>query len=82
MKITTFFYVNGLRDPNEWLTFIIGVKGVAFRRYEREIISLYEYYKTTIVQSQYFSYCMMHEQYEYLNGEEIHLNLLSVNNLK
>lgn len=70
MKLRTFFYVNGLRDPGEWLKFIIGVKGVAFRRYDREIISLFNYYGNTSVQNRYFSYCMQHKRYEYLNGAE------------
>lgn len=70
LKLTTFFYVNGLRDPSEWVNFIVYVKGPSFIRYEREIISLFEYYSQNDTQRRYFSYCLTHKRYEFLDGTE------------
>lgn len=68
LKLTTFLYVNGLRDPERWLHFVICIKGVGFRRYEREFNDLFTYYGREEVQRRYFSYCVRHKMYEYLDG--------------
>lgn len=54
IKLTTFFYVNGWRDPSQWLQLIIRLKGVSFRRYEGELSRLFHYYETENVQKIFF----------------------------
>lgn len=68
LKLLAFFWVNGYQNEVGWLQFIIKAKGLHFRRYEKEIYNMHKYFQNDLVQNRYFSYCMMHQQYEYLNG--------------
>lgn len=68
IKLTTFFFVNGYRDPLAWLQLIVKIKGSSFRKYESEIISLFKYFEQEQIKLKYFSYCMSCKRYEYLNG--------------
>lgn len=68
VKLTTFFYVNGLREPMDWMEFIVTIKGSRFHSYKREIFDLFMYYNLESVQRKYFSYCMSHAMYEFLDG--------------
>lgn len=68
IKITTFFYVNGWRDPYNWVNLIVLLKGPSFKRYELTILALFRYYQTENLQRKYFSFCVVHNCYEYLDG--------------
>lgn len=80
LKLTTFLYVNGIRDPTSWLEFIIRIKGSSFRRYEWEINDLFLYYQQENIQQKYFSFCVIHRMYEYLNGDPRQRNSIEINN--
>lgn len=70
VKLTTFFWVNGFRNLDGWLLFLVRTKGPAFRRYEAELKTLFKYYHQEEVQRKYFSFCTMHNRYEYLDGSD------------
>lgn len=70
IKLLTFFWVNGYRNNEGWLQFIIKIKGPGFLRYDKEIFNLFKYLHREEIQHNYFSYCVTHEQYEYLDGSK------------
>lgn len=70
IKISTFFWVNGLRDVDDWIAFIVRIKGPSFGRYFAEMNNLLKYFHQEQVQEKYFSFCVVHKQYEYLNGNK------------
>ena len=66
VKLATFFWVNELREADEWLQFIVRIKGASFSRYSKEISNFN--LKEQFTQRTYFSFCVIHKQYEYLDG--------------
>lgn len=70
LKVSTFLWVNGMRDVDDWVDFIVRIKGPAFRRYHMELSNLEKYFRNDRVQEKYFSFCLMHQQYEFLNGNK------------
>lgn len=53
VKLTTFFWVNGYRNLDGWLMFLIRTKGPAFCRYEAELKTLFSYYNQEEIQKKY-----------------------------
>lgn len=74
IKLTTFFWVNGYRNCAGWLQFLIRIKGPGFIRYDETITRLFLYFQQDEVQRKYFSFCVTHQVYEYLDGTIKHKN--------
>lgn len=68
IKLTTFFWVNGFRNREGWLQFLVRIKGPAFHRYGAELNTLFKYYGEESTQKKYFSFCVTHQRYEFLDG--------------
>lgn len=72
LRLCTFLWVNGWRNPAGWIELVIALKGIVFRRFARKLADLLEYSKDVAVQRRYFSYCVTHRCYEYLDGTRRH----------
>lgn len=71
IKLLTFFFVNGVREADLVFDFLLKIKGSRLMmEYKRTIDDIYKYLKDEKNQHRYFSYCVDHEHYEYLDGEE------------
>lgn len=68
IKLTTFFFINGFRDHEGWLEFVVRIKGAHCRKYHIDLKNLFNYFFRDDVQFKYFSYCLTHKRYEFLNG--------------